>query len=469
MCTHRCIHLSGVVLYGSELDEDRRRYRHMTGTNHEVKWVPLLSAQSSTNEVASELMQLLRQLLSLRPPDSALLPLQEFCQNEFGSESPHKQDFLKLCNPSMPLLSLVYADSRLLTILLKLLNSLPSDDDRPQSSPSKVSGIPRSLVQNLFCNFVRFLDAHCKDHSCFFTPILQVLAYRQYRQGERPVSKAFMNLIGSLTSEFGKQEELEQLHDFVHDGGARLIFDCLMMGCKHVSSLSGIVMKQSISKLGQKETLKPFRENSHLVNFLPSATVQLSPSRTSVRDLQFSGLSDHPSRSSTFHHTFHAHEEWLKISLSLPHPILLHAIQLLQPLGLMQNGPSAVLVECASQSGLAASAPVTPLLQTSGLSCIKVELQNPVVAQDVVIHLRRPLVMDGLSLSHMYLLGVGYGGTSSAALPGPERTHPRLAEEQQPLTVYRSVCVTVYRSVCVTVYRSVCVTVCVCVCVCMCV
>lgn len=423
-----------MVLYGSELDEDRRRYRYVTGANHEVKWVPLLSAQSTTNNVASELIQLLRQLLSWQLPDSAHLPLQQFCQNEFMSDSQRERDFLKLSNPLMPLLSLVYADSHLLTKLLRLLNSTPSNDD--MAYPSKVSGVPLSLVQNLFCNFVRFLDAHCKDHSCFFTPILQVLANKQYRQAERTVSKAFMSLIGNLTSEFEKQEELEQLHGFIRDGGARLIFDCLVMGCKHSSSLSGNITKQSISKLGQKETLKPFRENSHLINFLPSASVQLSPSRTSVRDLQFSGLSDHPSRSSTFHHTFHSHEEWLKISVSLPHPILLHSIQLYQPLGLMQNGPSAILVECASQSGLAATVPVTPLLQTSGLSCIKVELQNPVVAQDVVIHLRRPLVMDGLSLSHMYLLGVGYGGTSSAALPIKERTHPRLVEEQQFTTVY---------------------------------
>lgn len=413
--------LSGTVLYGAELDEDRRRYRYLSGTSHEVKWVPLLSAESNIKKAAAKLVQLLRELLSSELPECALLPLQEFCQNEFGSDFQSEQDFLKFSRSSTPLLSLVLADSQLLTSLLRMLNLIPSTDEKSHPLPPKGNSTSSSDLQNSFCGFVHHLNDQCEDHSCFFAPILQILTSKH---GERPLSKAFMTLFKSLTSKLGK-ENLEELQAFIRDGGARLVFEHFTNGCQHSSPLSGDVVAQSISKLGQKEAPKPFRENSNLVNFLPSASIRLSPSRTSVRDLQFSGLSEHPSRSSTFHHTFHTDEEWLKMFLSLPQPILLHAIQLYQPMGLMQNGPSAILIECASQSNLASPVAVTPILQTSGLSCIKVELQSPMVAQEVVIHLRRPLVMDGLSLSHMHLLGVGYGGSNSASLSGQEGTYPR--------------------------------------------
>ena len=411
--------LSDVVLYGAEVDEDRRRYRYLSGANQEVKWLPLLSAESNIKKGAAKLVQLLKELLSLELPQCALLPLQEFCQNEFGSDFQPGRDFLKLSHSSTPLLSLVFADSELLTSLLRMLNFLPSTDEKSHSLPPKGNSTLSSELQNSFCRFVDHLNNQCEDHSRFFPPILQILTSKR---GERPLSKAFMSLFESLTSKFEK-ENLEQLQAFIRDGGAKLIFDHFTNSCKHSSPSLGNVVAQSISKLGQKEAPKPFRENSNLVNFLPSASIRLSPSRTSVRDLQFSGL--HPSRASTFHHTFQADEEWLKMFLSLPQPILLHAVQLYQPMGLMQNGPSAILIECASQSSLASPVAVTPVLQTSGLSCIKVELQRPIVAQEVVIHLRRPLVMDGLSLSHMHLLGVGYGGNNSASLPGQEGTYPR--------------------------------------------
>ena len=117
------------------------------------------------------------------------------------------------------------------------------------------------------------------------------------------------------------------------------------------------------------------------------------------------------------------------MTISLPYPMLLHAVQLYQPMGLVQNGPSAIMVECASQSSRVSPTPVTPLLTTSGLACVKVELQRPVVTQEVVLHLRRPVVADSISLSHMHLLGVGYGGSLKlgegvGTVTGKDKAHP---------------------------------------------
>lgn len=235
--------------------------------------------------------------------------------------------------------------------------------------------------------------------------------------------------MGRLTSEFEKEDNWEIVRSFIRQGGARLIFECLVSACKHTHPALGNPLSKSITKLGQKDTPKPFRENSSLVNFLPLASIKLTPNRTPVRDLRSSGLSNHPSRSSTFHHTYHANEDWLKMAISLPYPILLHTLQLYQPVGLVQNGPSAVLLETTCQGSLAPTTPLSPLLPTSGLSCVKLELQPPVVAQEVVLHLRRPRVADSISLSHMHLLGVGYGSTAKKEQKtvSPDTAHPRYA------------------------------------------
>ena len=452
----------GVVLYGAELEEERRRsglvdlptstdghthslaaqkrvllshlphrYRYMQSSGgHDVKWVPVASDQgtsSDSSKVASELIQLVRQLLSMKVPEATHLPLQEYCRNEFD-DTTSASDLLSLADPSMPLLVLFYANSSLLTSLLSLLNASSSTAIPPSDDNSgKGNEMPPNLVQNLFCNFVHFLAAHCHDYSCFFQPILEVLGVRR---GSMPISKPFMTLVGKLTSELERQGDSEHLMTFIKEGGAKLIFECLVAACKQFQPSSGSFVAQSITKLGQREVLKPYREHSSLVNFLPVSSIKLTPNRTSVRDLKTSGLTNLPSRSSTFHHTFRPDEKWLILSVTLPYPILLHAVQLSQPMGLFQNGPAAVLVECASQSGLASPSPVSPVLNTTGLACIRVEVQRPVVAQEVVVHLHRPLVSNSISLSHMHLLGVGYGSSqrqsdTSTSAHVQDRTHPR--------------------------------------------
>ena len=403
---------TGLVLYGAEMDEERRRYRYLGGANHEVKWVPVLSELNVKNMVACRTIEFLKHLLTYPVPDSVHVPLQEYCRNTLGDNFPDDYNFLQLSDSQYPLLALILADKSLLAKMLVLLNSNAPGSTKAPDKPPVITRTTRvltpSAVQAHFSSFVTFLDTNCKDHSCFFQPILEVLGSNQ---GELHVSKAFMKLVGRLTSEFDTQGDTNQLLDFVQNGGGRLVLDCLVNGCQQSVYFYGTTsVSQNIKKLGQLESLKPFRENTNLVNFLPHAAVRLLPSRSSVKDLQSSTLADIPTRTSTFHHTYQNDEQWLRMHITLPYPIVFHAVQFYQPMGLVQqNGPSAIIVEATNCTSTCIPIPLTPTLDTSGLSCVKIEFKEPPVVQDVMIHIRRPLVSDSLSLSHMHLLGVSFG------------------------------------------------------------
>ena len=466
----------GVQLYGGEVDEDRRKYRYPGTSTQEVKWANIPLDTSCTT--APELIQFLREILCVSVSDDALFPLREYCCNEltsvpYSSDSlsettdthPYSFDSLsETCehrdedassstsNSEMlqvavkhPLLVLIFKDSQLLYLLLKLLNSISStvlDNKVTKESSGKVN-----FVQNLFRNFLQFLVNHCDDYSCFFHPILQVLGATSAKQN---ISKPFMSLVGRLTSDFVKEGDPEQLLKFIREGGGQLILECLVMSCKqHTTLFGGSFLGQNVNKIGQKENIKPFSDSTHLVNFLPLASIRAVPGRNSAMELVNSG----PSRSSTFHHIFLANERWIELHISLPYPILLHAVQLYQPIGLLQNGPSSVLVKVSSQGALSSALPVTPLIPTSGLSSIKIEFQHPPTAQEVVLHLQRPFVTNSLSLSHVYLLGVGYGspaGVVGSKVSGASSSarSPAKTEGEHPRCVCVCVCVGVRARVC---------------------
>ena len=332
----------------------------------------------------------MRDVLSTTLPDEALFPLKEFCQNDLnkdGAESGSSADVLKLVT-EYPLLVLLFKDTQLLTSLLKLLNTVGGSDKKG------------NLAHDLFTNFFHFLVGHCQDHSYFFKPILQVLSSTP---GRPSISVVFRSLISRLMSDFAQQEDTGRLVSFIENGGGKLIVDCLVTSCK-APGTSGLTA-HNINAIGTKKQLKTISDSSKLVNFLPFASIHCVPSRTLATELTKSG----PSRSSTLHHTFNTSEQCLQLNISLPFPILLHCLQLFQPVGITQSGPSSVLIKVSPYGEKNQALPVTPLIQTSGLSSIKVELQHPEIAQEVEVYLGRPFASNSLGLSHMHLLGVAYG------------------------------------------------------------
>ncbi len=392
------------------MEDDRKRYNRYPGSAQpEVKWVQL--TQAGTHDVCSltpKFIQFLRDNLSISLPDEALLPLREYCRNTFltddaafgegeeGGLSAPSDNVLRLVT-EFPLLVLVLRDEQLLTKLFKLLNSLPTE----KSDETKQI----NLSHDLFTNFFHFLIGHCNDNSYFFQPILQVLSATPNRSNKSGLLRTLMT---RLMSDFIKQGDYRKLVCFIREGGGQLILECLVMSCKapHVSGLNA----DSINAIGMKKKLKFVSETNKLVNFLPFASIRCTPDRTLAMDLTTSG----PTRSSVLHHTFNSSERWLVLHVTLPFPVILHCIQLFQPTGLTQSGPSSVFLK-ASPLGEADSAlPITPPIQTSGLSNIKIEFKQPQIAQEVVVYLGRPFASSSLALSHMHLLGVAYGGCGEA-------------------------------------------------------
>lgn len=389
----------------------RGRYRSTGGGR--FKWVPVPHGSADSThrtKVTSEVIQLVRQLLTVNSdtlPDCAYQAIQEFTK---GSCDPHPRH-------PVPLTTLVYEDPSLMSQYLSLLNSLTPEEKTPLPPSEKAPpAVPSTsnFPTNLFVNFLHFLYFHCPDCTCFFHPILEALGSAG---GESPISRPFLHFVSRLTSDLAQDGNHEQLDQFVAGGGARLVFECFVRSCQHrttpspsPSPPSSGSLSSTVLLIGQQSSSRPFQEGSDLVNFLPMAKLQLTPSRASVQDLQSCSNGDPPSRSSTFHHTFQSREQELIMTATLPYPILFSLLQLFQPTGSLQNGPSSVLIEASSQPGSAPPLPVTPTINTKGLGSIKIELQSPIVAQEIRVHLHRPTVSDSISFSHVHILGEGYGG-----------------------------------------------------------
>lgn len=379
-------------------------------------------------------------------PAYILFPLEEFCHNElinslsseFVIETTERENedgdatsqhvFTKSSEILQiaiehPLLVLIFRDSNILYMSFSLLNSVRStilDSKATKEATDRVQ-----FVHNLFRNFVHFLVNHCRDYSCFFEPILKVLGTISERQN---ISKPFMSLVGRLTSEFAQEGDPEQLLRFIRGGGGQLILECLVMSCRQHNVFGSSLLDQNVNRIGQTRNLKPFSDSSYLVNFLPLATIRAVPSRHSAMELITSG----PSRASTFHHVFLGNEQWVELHISLPYPILLCAIQLYQPIGLLHNGPSSLLVKVSPQGVLSSALPITPLIPTSGLSSIKVEFQNSLITQEIVLHLQKPFVTNNLALSHMHLLGLGYAAVPRLLVGGASQSDSGRKGEEHP-------------------------------------
>ena len=323
--------------------------------------------------------------------------------------------------PSLPLASLLHGNSTLLKDYLSILAD-PALSHTVPRPPGKTPLPPKSPLSEL-ATLLHTLYEKCDNLSTFHGPLLSVLHSAPLPTSLPPSLLSFFSGVVTRLSIPNRQEQLEL---FLRDGGARGVLECLIKSCQDSSSSLGDTLLQ----VGQQQP-SGGADSTHLVNYLPLANLDFTPGHAPLTDLQSAQMSDAPSRSSAFHHTFQSGDrnQEVVISATLPHPILLRCIQLFQPLGLLQNGPSSILVEVSAQPKLAPPTPATPSIHTSGLGCVKIEFQSPVVAREVRVHLRRPAVSDSISLSHMCLLGVGYGvsppgGTTGGKSSEEESSHP---------------------------------------------
>ena len=398
-------------LFAADIDPTKYRYRNSGASN--LKWqnLPLDNTDPAQGlKVTADLIQFVRRTLFL----SKSLPPEVLSHVMKGMDAP-------LCL-SFPLTCLVHGNSTLLENFFSLLadSALSHTVPRP---PGKTPLAPRSPLSEL-STLLRTLYDKCEDLSAFHRPLLSVIG------STAPLSPSFLSFFNGVLTQLSSPSSKGQLELFLRDGGARGVFERLVKSCQDSSySASSSLSHTLLQQVGQQQS--PRGDSTHLVNYLPLASLALTPGTAPLSDLQSGQMSDAPSRSSAFHHKFQSgdHDQEVVISATLSHPILLRCLQLFQPLGLLQNGPSSVLVEVSAQPKLAPPTPTTPSIPTSGLGCVKIEFQTPVLAREVRVHLRRPAVSDSISLSHMFLLGVGYGasppgGTAGGKLSEEEASHP---------------------------------------------
>ena len=96
---------------------------------------------------------------------------------------------------------------------------------------------------------------------------------------------------------------------------------------------------------------------------------------------------------------------WVTLYIYLPHPILLHAVQLNIQNTTYQYCPSYIAIDIARNLGCEPDIPVATPIRTSGLGTIRIELTHPEVVQALNIHLCKPRDFQSISLSTISLLG----------------------------------------------------------------
>ena len=96
---------------------------------------------------------------------------------------------------------------------------------------------------------------------------------------------------------------------------------------------------------------------------------------------------------------------WVTLYIYLPHPILLHAVQLNVQNTTYQYCPSYIAIDIARNLGCEPDIPVATPIRTSGLGTIRIELTHPEVVQALNVHLCKPRDFQSISLSTISLLG----------------------------------------------------------------
>ena len=112
------------------------------------------------------------------------------------------------------------------------------------------------------------------------------------------------------------------------------------------------------------------------------------------------------SRTAAWHCQFRDYPKaWVTLYIYLPHPILLHVVQLNVQNTTYQYCPSYVAIDISRNLGCEPDIPVATPIRTSGLGVIRIELTHPEVVQALHIHLCKPRDFQSITLSTISLLG----------------------------------------------------------------
>ena len=453
-CTHTL--LSGVELFGSETDEATRR-KHYTTLNdlHKRTWTPTSTERVGLSQLVSQLLHLLLKIFSdkcgLSPPTTSYMSLQQFCRERFDRNTPLEgegggeeegRDYLKLAHPQLQALSLVYADTELLSKLLKLLNVFAARTDShgeqaTSTTTTTTASSPSSLpgLASLYEEFVLFLYDNCQDHSCFFQPIQHVLDTSSSPSSlpatglghAHHLSKLFISLLTRApTRAFRGRAKPHKTAEFIRRGGGLVVLRSLVNASRQqggrgsggvVGGGGGGFSVHTIQKLGQRDTPhKTISDSSVLVDYFPHCSAYLCSSKGTNKLSHASPTSSSSASAaqtlSLFQHTYAHGERWVELHVMSPHPVLLHNfICCLIPVDTSPAShapPSKMAVECSLHGGQHSLVPVTPVFPTHALKMVNIAFHRPVLTQHMVVRLYRPLLSATVVVSKVEMLATSF-------------------------------------------------------------
>ena len=189
-----------VTVHGAMADGDRsRRVYYTASAMPELKWIQLDSElEEKGSGPMTELLQLLKVILSANIPVDALAQLEAVClpfPEVRGETDPlfgRKKGYLTrgedFASSGKSLLNLVYTDQAMLGSLLCSVTL----------THKGTHAKPPHQVYSLLEGFVSFLRDNCRDFSCFLQPVLTVLEAAA-SSGQLPHSSIFLSILAGFT------------------------------------------------------------------------------------------------------------------------------------------------------------------------------------------------------------------------------------------------------------------------------
>lgn len=143
-----------------------------------------------------------------------------------------------------------------------------------------------------------------------------------------------------------------------------------------------------------------------LINFAPFCCITTENSTAQPPDalVQAPIASHRRARLPAWTYSFYPNESHIDLILTLPTAVLLKEIQLQPHLPTLAASPSAVALEINRDNSIQ-PIPISQPMSTIGLTCIKLKLPHPEIANSVVLRLYRPKDTNSIGLNQISVLG----------------------------------------------------------------
>lgn len=182
-----------------------------------------------------------------------------------------------------------------------------------------------------------------------------------------------------------------------------------------------------------KKLLASVKSTEGLINFAPFCCITTENSTAQPADalVQAPIASHRRARLPAWTYSFYPNESHIDLVLTLPTAVLLKEIQLQPHLPTLAASPSAVALEINRDNSIQ-PIPISQPMSTIGLTCIRLKLPQPEIANSIVLRLYRPKDTNSIGLNQISVLGTtvfsgmkpadGSPGTSQDSTLGDDDT-----------------------------------------------